>query len=350
MFVPPVPFRAALKIKAREHRAGRAGCADRQEKKALIIGVSGQDGALLSNFLLENGYTVVGTSRDAERSAFPNLETLGIRRRIETISMSVTDIRDAIDVISRIEPDEVYNLSGQSSVALSFSQPTETFVSTANATLNLLEALRVLRSNAKFYNAASSERFGDTGGNAADESTPFQPRSPYGVGKSAAFWHVANYRDSYGLFACSGILFNHESFLRPERFITRKIVNAACDISKGRRSVLEVGNIDIERDWGWAPEYVEAMWKILQASTPGDFVIATGASHRLSEFISHAFSLLDLDWRKHLVFRKDLFRPSDIMLSWANPDKARSLKWIARSNMYKVVEKMINWQLESREL
>ena len=262
--------------------------------------------------------------------------------------MSVTDIHNIKDVISTTEPDEIYNLSGQSSVALSFAQPTETFTSTADATLNLLEALRSLRSNAKFYNAASSECFGDTGAHPADESTPFRPKSPYGVAKSASFWQVANYRESYGLFACSGISFNHDSFLRPERFVTRKIINAVCDIVAKRRAVLDIGNIEIERDWGWAPEYVIAMWKILQAPVPDDFVIATGKSHKLSDFISHAFSSVGLDWKNHIVHRKNLDRPVEITTSRANPGKAaRTLKWEAKFGMHDVVEKMIEWQLRT---
>ena len=231
-------------------------------KKALICGVSGQDGAYLAQLLLNEGYEVWGTSRDAQISSFRNLDVLGIKEQVKLVSMSLTDFRSVLQVLTRSQPDEVYNLAGQTSVGLSFEQPVETLESIATGTLNLLEAIRLeairfLGASIRFYNASSSECFGDTGGQAADENTPFRPRSPYAVAKAAAFWEVANYREAYGLFACSGILFNHESPLRPERFVTQKIVASACRIAKGSNEILSLGNIEIRRDWGWgwAPEY-----------------------------------------------------------------------------------------------
>ena len=247
-----------------------------QMKKALICGVSGQDGAYLAKFLLDKGYVVCGTSRDAQMSSFHNLARLGIRNRINLESVAINDFRSVSQVLMKIQPDEVYNLAGQSSVGLSFQQPVETLDSISVGTLNFLEAIRFYSKPIKFYNAGSSECFGDTGGTPADESTPFRPRSPYAVAKSAAFWEVANYREAYGIFACSGILFNHESPLRPERFVTKKIVAAACRIASGCNEKLYLGNISIQRDWGWAPEYIEAMWLMMQQGTPDDFVIATG--------------------------------------------------------------------------
>ncbi|TAN57360.1 MAG: GDP-mannose 4,6-dehydratase, partial [Rhodospirillales bacterium] len=231
--------------------------------KALIFGVGGQDGAYLSKLLLDKGYDVHGTSRDAELSAFSGLVRLGVRERVRTHSAVLTDFRSVFQVINKVAPDEIYNLAGQSSVALSFEQPAETLESISAGTLNILEALRLTGRHVRFYNAGSSECFGNTGEIPADENTPFRPRSPYAVAKAAAYWQVANYREAYGLFACSGLLFNHESPLRPSRFVTRKIALAALRIADGSKEVLELGNLDIKRDWGWAPEYVDAMWRML---------------------------------------------------------------------------------------
>ncbi|MEJ2009034.1 MAG: GDP-mannose 4,6-dehydratase, partial [Acidobacteriota bacterium] len=281
-------------------------------KKALICGVSGQDGAYLAELLLTKGYEVHGTSRDAQMSSFNSLKTLGIREKVRVESMAVNDFRSVLQVLTKVRPDEVYNLAGQSSVGLSFHQPVETLESISVGTLNLLEAIRFTERPIRFYNAGSSECFGDTDGAAADEKTPFRPRSPYAVAKSAAFWEVANYREAYSIFACSGILFNHESPLRPERFVTKKIVSAACRIAAGSREKLHLGNISISRDWGWAPEYVEAMWLMLQQPEAGDYVIATGETHRLEEFIEGAFMNVGLNWRDHVEADPTLIRPTEI--------------------------------------
>src|SRR5206468_6238826 len=242
--------------------------------RALICGVSGQDGAYLAQLLLSKGYEVYGTSRDASVRNFDGLVSLGIAEQVQLVSMALNDFRSVLQVLRNVEPDEIYNLAGQSSVGLSFEQPVETMESVAVGTLNLLEAIRFQSKPVKFYNAGSSECYGDLGDMAADETTPFRPRSPYAVAKSAAYWEVANYREAYGLHACSGILFNHESPLRPERFVTKKIVCSACRIRAGRQNAVKLGNLAIQRDWGWAPEYVEAMWRILQQSKADDFVVA----------------------------------------------------------------------------
>jgi len=311
-------------------------------KKALICGISGQDGAYLSKLLLSKGYEVYGTSRDAQISSFKNLKYLDIYNSISFESMSLNDFRSVLQVLIKIEPDEVYNLAGQSSVGLSFEQPVETLESISVGTLNLLEAIRFTGKEIKFYNAGSSECFGDIGENAADENTPFRPRSPYAVAKSAAFWEVANYREAYGLFACSGILFNHESHLRPERFVTRKIISSACKIASGKQTKLHLGNISIKRDWGWAPEYVDAMWRMLQQNQPDDFVIATGESHSLQEFVEAAFRELKLDWQEFVVADSSLLRPTDLAVSKANPSKAMNiLNWQAKNKMKDVVSLMI---------
>jgi GDPmannose 4,6-dehydratase len=310
--------------------------------RALIIGVSGQDGAWLAELLLAKGYEVHGTSRDANLSSFGNLARLGIKERVKLLSVAPNDFRSTLTALTRVEPDEVYNLSGQSSVGLSFDQPVETMESVSIATLNVLEAIRFTRRNIRFYNAGSGECFGDTHGRAADEETPFRPRSPYAVAKAAAHFEVANYREAYGLFACGGILFNHESPLRPERFVTRKIVAAACRIAEGSRERLRLGNTKVRRDWGWAPEYVDAMWRMLQQPQPDDYVIATGETRSLEEFVAAAFHEVGLDWRAHVDVDPALFRPTDLEANFANVDKAaRALGWRATVRMEEAVRRMV---------
>lgn len=316
-------------------------------KRALICGVSGQDGAYLARLLLEKGYAVYGSSRDAQMSSFRNLVRLGILAKVNLESVAVNDFRSVLQALMKIQPDEVYNLAGQSSVGLSFQQPVETLESISVGTLNFLEAIRFAGRPIRFYNASSSECFGDIN-DVADESTPFAPRSPYAVAKSAAFWEVANYREAYGLFACSGILFNHESPLRPERFVTRKIIAAAARIAAGSKEKLHLGNITIRRDWGWAPEYVEAMWAMLQQDKPDDFVIATGESHSLEEFVEEAFTAANLDWRDHVVRDTALLRPTDLAAGRGNPAKAYAkLGWQARYKMRDVVRVMVDAERKS---
>lgn len=309
--------------------------------KALICGVAGQDGSYLAKLLLEKGYEVVGTSRDAMITSFSNLERLGIRRDLQTRSMAINDFRSVLNVVQQQAPDEIYNLAGQTSVGLSFDQPVEAMESIAEGALNMLEVIRFVDRPIRFYNAGSSECFGDTGERAADEQTPFYPRSPYAVAKASAHWLLRNYRESYGLFACTGILFNHESPLRPERFVTQKIVRAAARIGSGRKEILELGNIDIRRDWGWSPDYVDAMWCMMQQKQADDFVIATGRTESLEYFVSRAFSFFGLDWRDHVRVEPGLFRPSDIHTSRANPGKARQiLGWSAQTDVDGVIRKM----------
>ncbi|NNM55449.1 MAG: GDP-mannose 4,6-dehydratase [Spirochaetales bacterium] len=316
-------------------------------KRALICGISGQDGAYLAKHLLGLGYTVCGTSRDAQVAGFSNLKRLGIHDQVQYDTMALNDFRSVLTVLKKFEPEEVYNLAGQTSVGLSFEQPVETFDSIVTGTLNLLEAIRFSNSQIKFYNAASSECFGDIGTEMATELTPFRPRSPYAVAKAAAFWQVANYREAYNLFACSGILFNHDSPLRPKRFVTQKIIDAVCAISQGHAQKLHLGNISIIRDWGWAPDYVEAMHLMLQQTVPEDFVIATGESHSLSQFIETAFLKLGLNWQDYVEVDNTLFRPTDLAVSKANPQKAdEQLGWKARHRMRQVVDLMIEEALK----
>ena len=221
-------------------------------KKALILGITGQDGSYLAEFLLTNGYEVFGTSRDAEMASLRNFERLKIRDKVKVESAALNDFRSIFQVLAKIQPDELYNLAGQTSVALSYGQPVETFESIGTATLNILEALRITGIPARFYNACSSECYGDTP-TPAHELVPFRPKSPYAVAKAAAFWHVQSYRETYGLYACSGILFNHESPLRPERFVTKKIVSTASRIARGSNEKLHLGDLSIQRGLGLCP-------------------------------------------------------------------------------------------------
>lgn len=315
---------------------------DVMTKRALICGVSGQDGSYLSRLLLGKGYEVHGTARDAQMASFPNHDKMGIRDQITFHSMALNDFRSVLQVLVNVQPDEIYNLAGQSSVGLSFDQPVETLESISVGTLNLLEAIRFMKRPIRLYNAGSSECFGNTGGQPADESTPFRPRSPYAVAKATAFWEIANYREAYNLYASTGILFNHESPLRPERFVTQKIVRSACRIANGSSEKLKLGNIDIARDWGWAPEYVEAMWMILQQEKADDFVIATGETNRLEDFVAEVFRCVGLDWRDHVETDPSLLRPSEIMVSRANPEKsARILGWQPTYRMKDVARMMV---------
>jgi len=320
-------------------------------KKALICGISGQDGAYLAQFLLHKGYEVYGTSRDAQITSFKNLSRLGIRDRVTLESMSLIDFRSVLQVVTKVQPNEIYNLAGQSSVGLSFHQPVETLESVALGALSLLEAIRFTGLPVRLYNAGSSECFGDTGGVPADETTPFRPRSPYAVAKATAYWETANYREAYKLYACSGILFNHDSPLRPDRFVTKKIIAAACRIAAGGREKLHLGNLSIQRDWGWAPEYVTAMWLMLQQEEPQDYVVATGRTHSLEEFVDAAFSLLGFTWQDHVVIDPTLFRPADISVGNANPTKAaQHLGWRAQHGMRDVVRMMVQAELEEKQL
>jgi len=312
-------------------------------KTALICGATGQDGAYLAQLLLEKGYRVVGTSRDAATANHRGLQALGVDDRIELVSMRTSDFRSILRALSQTEPDEVYNLSGQSSVGLSFEQPVETMESISVATVNLLEAIHYLNPKIRFYNASSSECFGEMEpGSAATEETAFRPRSPYAVAKSAAHWAVRNYREAYGLFAVNGVLFNHESPLRGDRFVTSKIVSAAVRIAIGGGETLQLHNLQIARDWGWAPEYVDAMWRMLQIGEASDFVIATGQSFTLMEFVEAAFQEVGLNWSDHVQVVSQEARPLDIAFNRGDPAKAGAgLGWHARLAMPQVVKLMV---------
>jgi GDPmannose 4,6-dehydratase len=311
------------------------------KRTALICGVSGQDGAYLAQLLLDKGYVVFGTSRDSQGSSFSNLSTLGIKDRVQCLSMAPEDFRSVLVALRTSNPDEVYFLAGQSSVGLSFEQPAETMQSITLGTLNLLEGCRMVDKHPRLYHAGSGECFGDTNGTPANEGTPFYPMSPYAVAKSSAYWLVNNYRDAYGIFACTGILFNHESPLRPERFVTQKIVRAVKRIANGSPERLNLGRLDISRDWGWAPEYVEAMWLMLQQDAPEDYVIATGTTISLESFVSTAFAQANLDWKDYVTQDPALFRPTDLLIGRADSSKAlERMGWKATTQGIEVVKKM----------
>jgi GDPmannose 4,6-dehydratase len=248
-----------------------------------------------------------------------------------------------LQLLTHVQPDEIYNLAGQTSVGLSFSQPIEAIESIAQAVLILLEVVRYLKLPVRIYNASSSESFGETPpGAACNERTPFMPRSPYATAKATAHWTTVNYRDSYGIYACSGILFNHESPLRSDRFVTKKIVAAAVEIAAGRQTLLTLGDLSASRDWGYAPEYVEAMWRMLQQERAEDFVIATGESHSVEDFVAATFAEVGLDWHEYVEIDRDLYRPNDIHYSRGNAEKAnRVLGWQAKTRFAELVRILV---------
>ena len=315
-------------------------------KKALIAGITGQDGAYLARHLLGLGYTVVGTSRDSSSCNSSRLERLSIHRDVELVSLAPNDFRSVLKTLTSIAPDEIYNLAGQTSVGLSFEQPVECMESIAGGTLNFLEALRYLGLASRFFSAGSSECFGDTGTQSANEISPFCPRSPYAVAKSTAFWQVASYRDAYGLHCCTGLLANHESPLRPQRFVTQKIISAVKAIKTGTQNKLILGNLDIWRDWGWAPDYVQAMHLMLQHDTPTDFIVATGKTHSLRDFVDQAFDFVGLDSRDYLQTDSSLFRPSDLKYSSVDPASIKNkLGWQASVDFRGIIERMMCAQI-----
>lgn len=309
-------------------------------KKALITGITGQDGTYLAALLLDKGYEVYGTSRNPSKSA-TNLKALNIDQSIQVLKLNLADSEMINQVMDKIRPDEIYHLAGQSSVGLSFKEPSSTFESIATSTLNLLENIRLHTPETRFFLACSSECFGETS-EPVDENTPLTPQSPYAAAKASAYWLLSTYRKAYGLFLCSGFLFSHESPFRPPGFVTQKIVSSALNIASGSRETLNLGNVDVMRDWGLASEFVEAMWLMLQHDTPEDFVLATGQSNYLWEFVAAVFAHAGLDWKDHVQTNQDLIRPTDIMISRANTSKACNLLgWKAKSNMQQVAKLLI---------
>jgi GDPmannose 4,6-dehydratase len=308
-------------------------------KTALITGVTGQDGGYLAELLAGKGYRVVGTSRST------NVEPGRLPAAVELRALDSQNLAETSALLRDVRPDEIYHLAGQSSVGLSFADPVGTFHSVATSTLVLLEAARLAERGVKVFLASSAEVFGDTNG-AAEETTPFQPKSPYAAAKAAAAELARTYRLCYGSFVCVGYLFNHESPRRPERFVTRKIVRGACEIALGRKSTLELGDLSVVRDWGWAPEYVEAMWLMLALEAPDDFVLGTGECHPLEHFVELVFAALGLDAKAHVVQNPALHRLAEVRALWANPAHAeRKLGWRATTRLPEIVRRMVDAEL-----
>ena len=310
-------------------------------KTALVIGVTGQDGAYLSHYLLGLGYRVVGTSRDAQMCNTSRLRSLGICQDVEVVSLAPNDFRSVLKVVSLIEPDEIYNLAGQTSVGLSFEQPVECMESISVATLNILEVIRFLSNKTRLFCAGSSECYGNIGCIPATEATSLHPRSPYAVAKAAAYWQVSAYREAYKMYACTGILSNHESPLRPSRFVTQKIIRGVLAIKNGEQSTLQLGNLEVFRDWGWAPDYVKAMHLMLQVESPRDYLIATGITSSLKDFVKLAFEVAEVPIRDHLESAEVYKRPADLSYSSLDPSLIeQDLGWKSRRTLNEIVEKM----------
>ena len=313
----------------------------------LITGVTGQDGAYLARFLLEKGYRVCGAFRRSSTVNLERLDYLGICDKVELVPLDLLDLGNIIRVLEKVQPDEVYNLAAQSFVAVSFDQPVATGEITGLGAARMLEAIRIVNPKIKFYQASSSEMFGKAQNVPQNEQTPFYPRSPYATAKLYAHWMTVNYRESYGIFACSGILFNHESELRGLEFVTRKITDAVARVKHGLQKELRLGNLEAKRDWGYAPEYVEAMWLMLQQPEPDDYVIATGETHSVREFAEEAFACAGLDWRDYVVEDPALKRPADVELLVGDASKARQkLGWRPRTTFKELVRIMVEADLK----
>ena len=316
-------------------------------KKALVTGITGQDGSYLAELLLSKGYEVHGLIRRASSFNTARLEHLyADPHQQATLKLHYGDLSDAsalARLIGKIAPDEIYNLAAQSHVRVSFDGPEYTTDITGTGAVRLLEAIRETGIKTKFYQASSSEMYGKVLEIPQRETTPFYPRSPYGCAKVFAFWITVNYRESYGLFACNGILFNHESPRRGETFVTRKITRAVAHIQAGLQDKLYLGNLDAQRDWGYAKEYVEAMWLMLQQEQPDDYVIATNETHRVREFLEGAFGHAGLDWRKHVEIDANYFRPAEVDLLIGDYSKAKQkLGWQPKTTFNELVKLMVD--------
>lgn len=326
-------------------------------KKALITGITGQDGSYLAELLLDKGYEVHGITR---RSSSFNTDRIDHLYRDPhdpeaRLFLHYGDLVDGMglrEILTRVKPDEVYNLGAQSHVRVSFDQPVYTVATDAMGTISLLEAIRDTGLPIRFYQASSSEMYGKVVETPQTETTPFYPRSPYACAKVYSYWQTVNYRESYNMFACNGILFNHESPRRGETFVTRKITRAATRIKEGLQKNLYLGNLDAKRDWGFAGDYVEAMWLMLQQEQPEDYVVATGETHSVREFLDEVFGLLDLDWKEYVKVDPRYFRPAEVDLLLGDPTKAKKqLKWEPKVT-FKALAKMMteaDWKLARRE-
>src|SRR5213082_3448567 len=331
--------------------------ADQKNKTALITGITGQDGSYLAELLMAKGYQVHGIVRRSSSFNTERIEHLyrdphDPNTRLFLHYGDLVDGTGIREVLTRVQPDEVYNLGAQSHVRVSFDQPVFTVQTDALGTMNLLEAIRDTGLPTRFYQASSSEMFGKVVETPQTETTPFYPRSPYACAKVYSFWQTVNYRESYDIYACNGILFNHESPRRGETFVTRKITRAATRIKEGLQNKLFLGNLDAKRDWGFAGDYVEAMWLMLQQNQPDDFVIATGETHSVREFLDEVFAILGLEWKSHVVVDPRYFRPAEVDLLLGDASKAKRVLGWKPPITFKALARMMteaDWRIAKRE-
>ena len=314
--------------------------------RALITGVTGQDGALLAHLLLKKGYKVYGTYRRVSTPSFWRLQGLDIQDKVRLIAADLADAGSLAQAIKTADPDEVYHLAAQSFVGTSFDQPVFTSDISGIGVTRILDACRMAGTGAKFYQASSSEMFGDGASALQNERTPFAPASPYAAAKLYGFWITRIYRDAFGMFAANGILFNHESQFRSLEFVSRKVTNAVAMISVGVGKAVRLGNLEAKRDWGYAPEYVEAMWEIMQCDKADDFVIATGTEHSVRELAEEAFAVAGLDWKDHVKVDKSLLRPLDVPFLKGDYSKAkRTFGWRPKTEFSKLIRTMVEADL-----
>jgi GDPmannose 4,6-dehydratase len=324
-------------------------------RKAFITGITGQDGSYLAEFLLSKGYEVHGLIRRASTFNTSRIDHIYMDPHEENVKLllyygDLSDSEQISNVIYNISPDEIYHLGAQTHVRISFDSPEYTSNITGLGTIRLLEALRRSGNRIKFYQASSSEMFGNQPP-PQDENTAFKPRSPYAISKLFSYWSTVNYREAYGIFASNGILFNHESPRRGETFVTRKITRAIANILDGKQKFLYLGNLEAERDWGYSPEYVEVMWKILQQQTPDDYVIGTGVSHSVKDFLESSFSYVNLNYKDYVKIDKRYFRPTDVDRLISNPEKARKvLKWNPKITFEELVKIMVDFDIRKSGL
>jgi GDPmannose 4,6-dehydratase len=313
-------------------------------KRALITGITGQDGSYLADFLLDQGYEVAGMVRRTSTVNFGRIEH--IQNRVKLVHGDLLDQTSLLDIMSEVKPDEIYNMAAQSFVPVSWKQPVLTGEFTALGVTRMLEAVRSVVPEARFYQASSSEMFGKVQEVPQSEETPFYPRSPYGVAKVYGHWITVNYRESYDLFACSGILFNHESPRRGLEFVTRKVTYGAAQIKLGLADELRLGNLDARRDWGYAGDYVRAMWLMLQQEQPDDYVVGTGETHSVRELCRLAFGYLDLDWERYVIVDPQFYRPAEVDLLVSDPTKAReAMGWQPEVSFDELIRKMVDADL-----
>jgi len=321
-------------------------------KTALITGITGQDGAYLSKYLLEKNYKVIGITRNLQFGNSNGLSFLGVNNDVELVEANVFDLSNIIRLLEKFKPDEFYNLAAQSSVGLSFEQPIGTLEYNIISVANILEAVRIVNKDIKVYQSSSSEMYGNVDKNKLpiDENFIIHPASPYAISKAAAHWISVNYREAYDLFISSGILFNHESVLRRQNFVTKKIISSAVKIKKKELDSLKVGNTTIMRDWGYAPEYIKVMWKMLNVPKPDDYIICTGEAHTLKDFIDKVFVKLGLEPEKYVKFDKALYRPVELEVIYGNSQKAKTkLEWKYSLSFDDLINKLIEDELKYQE-